>query len=60
MKTHPFKAEQEKPARERGTYLNPEAYGQPEGRGVNWSRHPELMRQIKESTEQAKRKYNDR
>ena len=30
MKAHPFVVEQEKPAHERGTYLRPELYGQPE------------------------------
>ena len=33
MLKHPFKAEEDEPERERGTYLNPEAYGQPEERG---------------------------
>jgi hypothetical protein len=40
----PFKVEQDKPVRERGTYLNPEAYRQVEERGVDWARHTELMR----------------
>ena len=56
MKKHPFKTEQAKPERERGTYLNPEAYDQPEERGVQWARHPELMRQIKQSRDRGNRK----
>ena len=53
MKTHPFKAEQDKPARERGAYLDPGAYGQPEERGVEWVRNP-LRRQVKQQRVQNK------
>ena len=31
---------QDKPARERGAYLNPGAYGQPDERSVEWARTP--------------------
>jgi len=48
MLKHPFKAEEDKPERERGAYLNPEAYGQPEERGVAWMRYPEMMEKLKE------------
>jgi hypothetical protein len=34
MLHHPFKAEQDKPEIERGTYLTPEAFGQPEDKGA--------------------------
>jgi hypothetical protein len=44
---HPFKAEQEKPERARGTYLAPEAFGQPEEKGSEWSRYPDLMEERK-------------
>lgn len=44
---HPFKAEQEKPKGERGTYLNPEAFGLPKERGVEWARQPELRHPMK-------------
>jgi hypothetical protein len=44
---HPFKVEQDKSERERGHYLSPEAFGQPEERGIEWARDPELMRQIR-------------
>ena len=40
--------ERDQPAAERGTYLRLEAYGQPEEKGVEWVRHPDLMRQMKE------------
>jgi trimeric autotransporter adhesin len=49
MRQRPFKAEEEKPERERGHYLNPEAYGQPEERAVEGARHPEMMQRMKES-----------
>jgi len=48
---HSFKAEVDKPARERGTYLSPDAYGLPEERGVEWAIYPDLMRQIKKERE---------
>jgi hypothetical protein len=41
--------EVEKSEPERGTYLHPDAFGQPEERGVEWARHPETMRQLKET-----------
>jgi hypothetical protein len=56
MLKHAFNPEQDKPESERGTYLSPEAYGQPEERGVEWARHPELMQKVKEMREQAKQK----
>jgi hypothetical protein len=46
---HRIAVEQEKPERERGHYLYPELYDQAEERGVEWARHPELMRRMKES-----------
>jgi hypothetical protein len=57
MRRHPFKVEQEKQERERGTYLNPEAYGQPEERGTEWVRYPELMRQMKQRRIEAEQKH---
>ncbi|HWP44096.1 MAG TPA: hypothetical protein VNO14_12710, partial [Blastocatellia bacterium] len=45
---HRITVEQEKPERERGHYLYPELYDQPEERGVEWARNPELMRQMQE------------
>lgn len=55
MLKHPFKVEEKKPERERGTYLSPEAFGQPEEKGVMWAVQPELMRQLKERREKAAR-----
>jgi hypothetical protein len=54
MRKHPFKVEEDKPGFERGTYLAPEAFGQPEEKGSEWARHPDLMLQIKEEREKQK------
>ena len=48
MRNHPFKAEEHKPERERGSYLSPELFGKPEARGVEWARNPEVMQQLKQ------------
>src|SRR5215471_21424939 len=45
---HPLEVEEAKTERERGYYLNPEAYGQPEERGMDWARHPQMMQQRKQ------------
>src|SRR5262249_39704227 len=45
---HLFKVEEDKPESERGTYLTPEAYDQPEERGVEWVRNPQAMQRIKQ------------
>jgi hypothetical protein len=44
---HPFKVEEDKPQSERGYYLEPDAYNQPEERGIEWSRNPEFMQRLK-------------
>jgi hypothetical protein len=46
-----FKVEEDKPKPERGTYLNPAAYGQPDEKGVEWARNPEIMKQMKQQRE---------
>ncbi len=48
MRKHPFNAEEQKSERERGHYLDPEAYGQQEERSVNSMRSPEKIRQVNE------------
>ena len=45
---HRIPVEEEKPEVERGFYLNPEAFDEPEERGVNWARDPEGMKREKE------------
>jgi len=56
MKNKPFKAEEDKPQHERGHYLRPELYDQPEELGVEWARHPEMMRQLKQQRFEANRR----
>ena len=51
-----IQVEVEKPERERGYYLHPEAFHKPEERGVDWARNPEIMKQRKAAREQAKQK----
>ena len=48
---HRIPVEQDKPEAERGTYLNPEEWGQSEERSVDWVRTPELMRPTREERE---------
>jgi trimeric autotransporter adhesin len=55
IKAHPMQVEQEKLERERGHYLHPELYGQPEEKGVEWVRNPESMRQLKQQREKAEK-----
>jgi hypothetical protein len=55
MRKHPFKAEQDKPERERGTYLSPESFNQPEEKSVLFVQHPQVVQGIKESRKNAKR-----
>ena len=53
-----------KPEVERGYYLHPEAFNQPEEKSINWARDPERMRQLKERRLEAeqgrKRQANQR
>ncbi len=53
---HPFKIEEEKTERERGLYLTPEAYGQPEEKSLGWAHRSTLMKRAKEIREQQPRK----
>jgi hypothetical protein len=45
---NPLVVEVEKPANERGFYLHPALYGQPEEKQIEWGRFPEKMRRLKE------------
>jgi hypothetical protein len=51
-----IKVEEEKPERERGHYLHPEAFDQPEELGIEWVRNPEMMKQRKDARQQEKPK----
>jgi len=48
---HRIPVEEDKPEQERGYYLHPNLYGAPEDKGIEWARHPGLMRQIKSKQE---------
>ncbi len=45
---HRSPVEVAKPARERGHYLHPELYGAPEESSIEWARHPETMKRMRE------------
>jgi len=44
---HRIPVEEQKSARERGHYLNPELYGAGQEAGIEWTRHPQIMKRIK-------------
>jgi trimeric autotransporter adhesin len=45
---HRIPVEVVKPDRERGHYVHPELYGAPEEASIEWARHPQLMKKLKE------------
>lgn len=47
MRAHPMVVEQDKPAYERGTYIHPELFGQPEEKSLSWKHNPELWKRLK-------------
>ena len=47
-KANPLVVEQEKEARLRGFYIHPELYGAPAEKQIEWARHPQMMKRIKE------------
>jgi trimeric autotransporter adhesin len=49
---HRIPVEEEKDARERGHYLRPELYGAPEEAGIEWARHPDMMKHMKQIRQQ--------
>ena len=40
--------EEDKPEVERGYYLHPEAFDQPEEKSIEWARDQEMMKQLKQ------------
>ena len=46
---HRIPVEEEKDEIDRGYFLQPEVWGAPEERGVQWARHPELLRRAREA-----------
>jgi hypothetical protein len=51
-KMHPLVVEQEKEARVKGFYIHPDLYGQPEEKQIEWARHPQVMKKMKERREE--------
>jgi hypothetical protein len=50
-KAHPLVVDQAKKPREQGYYVRPELFGQPEEKGMEWARHPEMMKLVKSRRE---------
>jgi hypothetical protein len=50
---HRIPVEEDKPEAERGFYLFPELFGEPEELGVDWAHHPELMQRGRQEREAA-------
>ncbi|HNX49592.1 MAG TPA: hypothetical protein PKL08_05475 [Thermoanaerobaculaceae bacterium] len=44
---HRIPVEEDKPQEERGYYLHPGAFGQPEEKSIEWVHHPEMMRPLR-------------
>ena len=53
---HRIPVEEEKSEQERGHYLHPELFNQPEEKSVEWALHPEMMLRMKQINEQIKQK----
>ena len=49
---HRIPVEETKNENERGHFLHPELFNEPEEKSIEWARHPELMRRMKEQREQ--------
>jgi hypothetical protein len=49
MRKHPFKPEEDKLELERGFYVTPELFDQPEERGIEWAHNPQMMQQMKQN-----------
>jgi trimeric autotransporter adhesin len=50
-KANPLVAEEQKNTRERGFFMHPEVYGQPEEKGIQWALRPRMMKRIKATRE---------
>ena len=51
---HRIPVEEEK--NERGFYLHPELYGAPEDKQIEWARHPQIMKRLKQMRQAQLRK----
>jgi hypothetical protein len=59
---HRIPVEEMKTDKERGYYLHPDLFGQPEEKGTEWANHPEMMKEMKEMKErrlQAEKEQNE-
>ena len=56
MKKYPFQAEEAKAEGERGYYLTPEVFNQPEEKSIEWARNPEMMQRLKQQRLEAAEK----
>jgi hypothetical protein len=55
---HRIPVEEEKEDRLKGFYIHPELYGQSEEKQIEWARHPENMRRMKEHRQKMKDQRN--
>jgi hypothetical protein len=46
-KAHPMVVEVQKPERERGYYINPDLFGAPPERNMDWARNPQVMKRLR-------------
>jgi hypothetical protein len=49
--------EVDKSEKERGHYLHPEVFNQPEEKSIEWARHPEIMQRLKQQRLEAEEKF---
>jgi hypothetical protein len=54
-KAHRIIVEEDKPEKERGFYLHPDVFNQPEEKSIEWARQPQLMQGLKDQRELIKR-----
>ncbi len=47
-KAHPLAVEEEKDAQTKGFYIHPDLYGASEEKQIEWARHPQMMKRMKE------------
>ncbi len=45
---HRIPVEEEKPEKERGSYIHPELFNQPPQKGIEWAKHPEAQKKLAE------------
>ena len=52
--------EENKSEQERGHYLHPEVFNQPDEKSIEWARHPELMQKLKQQRLEAEQRITKR